>query len=73
MAASVGPYRLCSSHQGSRVVKSTAPASGSSSPEQITRRSAVAASTPSSARKTVSIDGTKWAVVTRSSTSRSRR
>ncbi len=60
-AASVGPYRLCSSVCGRRSWQRAASSAPSASPEQMTRRSAGRAG---SSRKSSSMDGTKCMVVT---------
>ena len=63
-AASVGPYRLCSSAPRQRARRTAAAArGGSASPLQTTRRSAAAAPRPPAAsRNACSIDGTKCSV-----------
>lgn len=64
-AASVGPYRLCTSAPVT-VTARAASSVGSASPLQMIRRSAVPRQGAGSCRQTWSIDGTKWASVTRS-------
>ncbi|SLH16597.1 Uncharacterised protein [Mycobacteroides abscessus subsp. abscessus] len=64
-AASVGPYRLCSSAPVSSRSR-CAGLGGSASPEANTIRSASQRAAAASATNTASIDGTKWVTVTRS-------
>ncbi len=66
-AASVGPYRLCSPTPGSRSRKRVCVSRGSASPLHTTRVSPVHPAASGSSRNTLSIDGTKCAVVIRSS------
>ena len=66
-AASVGPYRLCSSAHGSFFRHRSFTSTGSASPLHTTLLIDLHSSSPGSSRNAWSIDGTKCSVVTPSS------